>query len=104
MIKLKEATRIMEQTTARGLPVPFHIVFCTADLNRKTGGEIITLDRAVLSRNIKSKVYGKSGNVQATKKPEHHRNRTRNLQQLQTSEIRKAHIDLILYLNQEEVV
>lgn len=104
MIKLKDALQTMERTNARGLPIPFNIVFCTADLNRKTGGEIIQLDNAVLSRKIKHPTHYRKSNEQVIKKPLHYRNRTRNLQQLKTSEIRKAHIDLVLYLNGEEVV
>lgn len=101
MIKMKEALRIMERTNARGLPLPFSVVFCTADLSRNTGGEIIEIPKAVLSRKLK-KPSSYSG-VNSKNQPSHHRNRTRNIQQLNTSEIRKLHIDLILFINGEAV-
>lgn len=103
MLKLSNALQILEKTNARGLSVPCSIVFCTADRNRGTGGEIIALDKAILSRKIKKGVKGGYSGLPSKNQPSHFKNRTRNLMQMGVTEIRKAHIDLILFINGEAV-
>ncbi len=102
MLKLKQALQILEKVNARGLPIPCSIVFCTADTSRGTGGEIITMDKVILSRHRKKSIKGYRG-VHSAKQPSHNRNRTRNIMQVGTTEIRKIHIDLILFINEEAV-
>lgn len=107
MIKLKEALSEMNKTLAGGRARPFHIVFCTADLNRDSGGEIITYDKAILSRFKYSR--GKTTSVfqhtPGTEKGKTARKySTINICAVGSSEITKVHVDLILWLNNIEVV
>lgn len=103
MLKLSNGLQILEKTNARGLSVPCSIVFCTADRNRGTGGEIIALDSAILSRKIKKGVKGVYSGLPSKNQPSHHKNRTRNIMAVGTTEIRKVHIDLILSINGEAI-
>lgn len=92
----------MEMQLANGKPKPFSITFCTADVARDTGGEIIHYEKAILSRlnkparNIKSKKPAKGAT-------QHYKNRTRNICALGNSEVRKLHIDLILDINGQPI-
>lgn len=107
VIKLREALAEMNKTVASGKAKPFGIVFCTADLNRNTGGEIIKYDKAILSRLKYSR--GKTTSVfhhtPGTSKGKTARKySTVNICCVGSSEITKVHIDLILWLNDNEVV
>ncbi|WP_460894868.1 hypothetical protein [Rufibacter soli] len=45
----------MERTDEHGNPVPFSLIFCTCNREKKTGGEVIELPKAVLLRKKGSK-------------------------------------------------
>jgi len=102
MLKLREATQIMQRVLASGRPKPFSIKFVTADVNRGTGGEVIFYERAVLSRLSKLGRPGKTAKMRPGIQY-HDKNRTRNICALGSSEVRKLHIDLILELNGQAV-
>jgi len=102
MLKLKDALIIMESILASGKPKAFSILFCTADKSRGTGGEIIYIDKAILSR-LKYQRQPKRDQISRPNAPRHHKNRTRNICALGTSEIRKLNIDLILELNGQQI-
>ena len=105
MIKLKDALAEMGKTVANGKAKPFSIVFCTADLNRNTGGEIITFDKAILSRlryeRGKTKAVFSAGKraIPSARK----RSGVVNICCVGSSEITKVHIDLILELNGQSI-
>ncbi|KAB7728199.1 hypothetical protein F5984_20530 [Rudanella paleaurantiibacter] len=100
---------ILEDTDAKGCPRPFSITFCTADQAKGTGGEIIHYKRAVW--------HVAGGRVKASdrdaarvddqgpksKRPNHAANWTRNIRGLDTDQIRKIHIHLILEINGKPV-
>jgi hypothetical protein len=50
-VKREKALHLLTQTDPHKNPIPFSITFITADLNRNTGGEVITLEKAVLFSN-----------------------------------------------------
>jgi hypothetical protein len=50
-VKREKALYLLTQTDPHKNPIPFSITFITADLNRNTGGEVITLEKAVLFSN-----------------------------------------------------
>ncbi len=94
----------MGKTDARQRALPFHIVFCTADSNRGTGGDIIEYDKAILSRHKYSRgkttaVFVSDGNSRGKRKYS-----TVNICYVGSSDITKVHIDLILELNSQPVV
>lgn len=90
----------MEQKDAKGRPVPFSIIFCTSDRKKSAGGEIISLDNVVLSKNDNNKKASKTGK---TKKQNHFANFTRNIKILSSEEIRKVHGRLIGFINGHNV-
>lgn len=108
-ITRKNALLTMERRDTDGKPLPFSITFVTADRRRNTGGEIVHLPRAVLSKNnrkitpfLKGQRKNPSPNIlnQAQSRlPHHWRNKTRNVQAVGSQEIRKAHIILIIEIN-----
>ncbi|AWW32441.1 hypothetical protein DN752_21100 [Echinicola strongylocentroti] len=101
IIHLNEALEEMKK------PEPFSITFITCDKSRKTGGDILTLDRVLLSRNEdaghRHNFESPEPNVtQWTKRPSHYRNATRNVV-LPNGHRRKFHIRLLLYFNGKKV-
>lgn len=44
---LREALTVMDRVDGRGAPIPFSITFVTYDKNRRTGGKVKTLAKAV---------------------------------------------------------
>ena len=109
MIMLNQVLKDMCKVDHKGRPVPFSIQFCTASKKRRTGGELIDLPQAVLSWNQKKGASkseplpeGKTA-IESAKKPNHYRNRTRNLV-LPNGEMRKVHISLITRFNGHEVI
>jgi hypothetical protein len=99
-ISLSQGLKIMEQKDEMGNPTPFSIVFCTADRKKNTGGEIITLDNIVLSRNQKVKDASKTGKK---KSQNHYANFTRNIKILSSGAIRKVHGHLIDSINGNKI-
>ncbi|MFY0628690.1 MAG: hypothetical protein JXR07_20525 [Reichenbachiella sp.] len=107
MILMNQVLDQMMRVDHRGNPVPFSIQFCTLNKKKKEGGQLITVDKAILSWNTGGATTPKNdqptkANV-AGKKPNHYRNRTRNLV-LPNNEIRKVHISLITEFNGQEVI
>lgn len=46
-VTLGEALKMMDRVDATGSPIPFSIAFCTYDKNRRTGGKVMRLKKAV---------------------------------------------------------
>lgn len=70
---------------------PFSITFVTCDLKKGTGGQKISLDKAVLVGGRSSK----SGE----RNPQHDRNYTRNIRHLESDKIIKIHALLVTRFN-----
>lgn len=108
-IRLTEVLDLMDALDSNGDPIPFSIRFVTANRKDKTGGEIITIDKAV-----KCVGKDKKGNpvidtrrketpdLTKPKNPNHWSNATRNLF-LPNGQIRKVHIRLIIEFNGQKV-
>lgn len=76
----------MRRTDARRRPVPFEVVVCTADRQKKTGGKILDLRKVIL----------------LSKQP--NPDRYLILQYVGSKDKLRVHLDLILFFNNLEVV
>lgn len=88
-------------------PVPFSVTYVTCDIERKKGGDIIKLEKCMLSK--KNVDYEKSGFQDPdapvtgfTKNPNHYGHATRNVV-LPNGHVKKIHIRLILEFNGQKV-
>lgn len=104
IISLTEVLTEMDSTAE-----PFSITFCTADRQRGTGGEVVTLEGCVQT-GAPEKVKGaKPASALATApavgkgKPCHRANQTRNVTILSSGKTRKVHIRLIMEFNGQKV-
>ena len=106
LISLAEVLTEMDSTAE-----PFSIVFATADRQRGTGGEVVTLEGCVQT-GAPEKVKGAkapSGPATASvavagkHKPAHRANQTRNVTILSSGKTRKVHIRLIMEFNGQKV-
>lgn len=103
-ISFSEVIAIIDRVDKVGNAVPFDIAFRTLQRNSKTGGRLVTYKQVKKARSKKGVPTKASllASVQSPtglkKKPNHFKNRTRNLQ-LQNGEIKKIHIRLIDSVN-----
>jgi hypothetical protein len=108
VIQLKEALAQMEARDERRRPVPFSVEFCTCDENKGEGGELIRLDNVVLARSTSGLATKASrpasGGTAAARQANEWTNATRNFYLLDSQQIRKAHIRLIIGFNNMDVV
>jgi len=106
MITLSNALKVMEQLGPSLRPVPFSITFVTADKRRDKGGEWLSIDHAVLSRNVRKKRHGKvlpKQKSSALGTQNHFANATRNVLCAKSGNTFKVHIYLIKKINGQEV-
>lgn len=87
----------------------FQISFVTADDQKNTGGELITVARARKHNWLSPADRKKQQQLQPVssmvkKDPRHFANSTRNIQLLSNSDIRKIHIRLIRTFNHKTVL
>jgi hypothetical protein len=132
MLSKSAALNIMEKHDGKGTPTPFQIEFVTGNreawrkyklLNNRRlnhnkdsqewkeitemmdsmdlGGRIINHDSCVLSKP--RGIHAKKRLGQMSRKPNHWKNKTRNIRFLPGEQIRKIHIGLILEINQQAV-
>lgn len=99
-INVTEAVKIMDECSRGHKPRPFHIVFCTCDRRRGTGGERIVFDRAVLNATRKVAAVEGKGKKRVSREKRY----PINLRNMTSREIRKVHIDLIEELNGHPVL
>jgi len=98
VIKLSEALKEMQSGNL------FSIRYVTADKSRNSGGDIKEYDGCRLSRRAASDTEAPvftTGNP--TKRPNHYRNRTRNIV-LANSDVRKVNVWLIIGFNGKPVI
>lgn len=104
-LPLKDVLKLMDRLDHKSQPVPFSVLYVTADRKRKTGGQFIQTDGAILSKHNKllpahvRRVDGFGG----SKKPASYENATRNIQAPDGS-ITSIHIRLIKAFNGHPVI
>jgi hypothetical protein len=104
IITLKEVLTTMERCDHKGKPIPFDLTCITADRVRKTGGDILELKSASLTRkNKKLPRYVREIGIPKKKRQNHWHNQTRNIL-LPNGQVRKVHIRLIVMFNGNPVV
>lgn len=81
-ISIEDAKRLMQQVDERGNYMPFSFTAVTLDLERKTGGDIVTYESAVLTNMSHTHIL---------------------VQHPGSSQIRKYRIILITHINGKEV-
>jgi hypothetical protein len=97
----------MIQTAENGLP--FNITFCTADYRRKTAGEVVEIQDAILQelkrapQKITATNNSSNSEVFDSRRPHHRLNDTRNIL-LPSGKIRKFHPRLVITFNGMEVI
>jgi hypothetical protein len=101
IIHLKDALAEMKK------PEPFSLSYVTCDQHRRTGGEIMKLEKVLLSHNENmSEELGfaapEKGTSGRTRRPRHREHATRNVI-LPNGKIRKFHIRLMLQFNGKKV-
>lgn len=79
-----------------GVRVPFSITWITSNEELGTGGERITLEKAVLVGSAKSKSEKRN--------PNHYENYTRNIRAEEGDRIMKVHVPLIRRFNGKRVI
>jgi hypothetical protein len=101
-ITVRDACELMKATDGRKKPQPFSISYVTCDLEKDTGGELISFEHCTLS-NLNfagSSDYTASEHDKLKRKnPRHWYNGTRNIKPLGSDMVRKLHIWLIYEFN-----
>ena len=95
MIPYADVMRLMNKTDHKGDAVPFSMKVVRLDRNRNSGGDLLVIDKAVISRK-------KATNPSVTPSkvsPKHYENSTRNIQLIPSGEIRSIHPRLIIEFN-----
>ena len=108
-ITLREVLQVMDGRDENGNPNIFDITFCTFSEKRQSGGEQITMNKAI--RVMGKKADGKTFNAKpissdaiSKRNPNHMRNQTRNIMIKGTNQIRKVRIRLIEFFNGKKVI
>lgn len=85
---------------------PFSVKVVTCDIERNTGGKIVTFEKAILNQPRRKKY--KPSNKTKIFKPKKHRNNydhnTRTIRLLGSDQIRTIHVQLITEFNGEQVI
>ena len=99
-IRLRDALRAMDRLTHKNKPIPFSIIFYSADKKLKKGGERKEIKGGVLTKHVKGLPmhYRMVDGFGSSKSPRHYENATRNISSPDGS-ITKVHIRLITYFN-----
>lgn len=104
MILLSTALDQMKNTDHRRKPVPFSLTFCTADEGKGTGGEIITLRKAVLGKLLKTApLADKIRDTKSDQLPEKKANATKKIFDLEAERYYTVHIRLMWQFNGQEI-
>lgn len=101
---MSKALDTMKNRDYRGAPVPFTLVFVTADEGNDTGGEIITLTKAVLGKLLKTAPQSdKIHETKVDKRPHQKGNATKRIFCLVTERYYSVHIRLMWQFNDQEI-
>jgi hypothetical protein len=112
VVFLKDVLKEISQLNESGKAPVFSVSFRTLNRNSKTGGKLITYEKAKLaikekktdSTSFKSLAYAKKNTSGIKRNPRHFDNKTRNLIVLPQGKIRKVHINHIIEYNGKKVV
>lgn len=88
-------------------PIFFNISFVTANRKKKTGGEIIHLDNCLLMKNQNGRPRSKNYQPivrEPLRDPNHHRNQTFNIVQVDSQTKFTVHTNLIVRFQNKKVV
>lgn len=88
------------------IAMPFQIAFSTANREKQTGGKLIYLQKALLSKNQHGKKALKNEPLVKTDSrtdPKHQKNNTYNVVCQQTGDFYKLHYHLIIEFQNKEV-
>ncbi len=101
MLSFKEAVAILETCSAKGVPIPFAISFCTADESRGTGGEIVHYEQAIWHVTGNRVRADESAKATAAPRPGRSANQRwiRRIRAIDSDQIRQVHVHLILTIN-----
>ncbi|WP_128544080.1 hypothetical protein [Larkinella soli] len=103
MLSWREALAILERCDAKGGARPFSITFCTANPEKKTGGEIIHYDKAIWHvRGGRVKPRAKEAVTAETKGSSTGR-WSRRIRAVDSDQIRRVHVHLILEINGQPI-
>lgn len=104
MILLSQALDRMNTRDHKGIPVPFSLSFATADEGKDTGGEIISIKKAVLGKLLKTAPQAdKVQETLAEKQPFRKANSVKNIFDLETDRYYTVHIRLMWLFNGQEI-
>lgn len=106
ILSRQEAVAILESCDERGVPKPFAIAFCTADEAKGTGGEFIRYERAVW--HVKGGRVRKNSSFERIRPSKKKAKRTRSpwsrlIRGVDSDQLRKLHVFLILEINGQPV-
>ena len=107
MIRLIDALNLMDEVDREENPIPFSLKYITYNRKKKSGGEIIEIDKAVkcvAMRGGKIVYDTRKKEKDISKNPNHFKNSTRNLNIVGTDQIRKCNIRLITEFNGQKVI
>jgi hypothetical protein len=96
MIRVSDMLNVMNQRDGNSDFIPFSITWVSCNLKQNTGGEKITLAKAVLKGSGKSK--------SAKRNPNHYENYTRNIVAFGGDRIMKVHVLLITRFNDDKII
>jgi hypothetical protein len=96
MIRVADMLNVMNQRDGNGDFVPFSLTWVSCNQQKNTGGEKISLTKAVLEGSGKSK--------SAKRNPNHHENYTRNIRAFDGDRIMKVHVLLITRFNDDKII
>lgn len=101
---LSEALKIFNLRDEKNMFLPFDISYRTFNEQTKQGGKLkVYRDVKYLPKAKSSTENEEVHSYNISKSPDHHKNRTRNIE-LSTGEIRKVRIDFIISINNKKVI
>jgi hypothetical protein len=104
MILLSQSLDKMNTRDFKGIPVPFSLVFSTADEAKGTGGEIIILKKAVLGKLLRTAPQAdKIKETLSDKKPQQRANSIKRIFDLETERYYTVSIRLMWQFNNKEI-
>ena len=95
-ISVADMLKVMQSRSSDGELIPFSITFVTCDRKKKTGGQKITLEKAISEGSGKSK--------SKLRNPDHYRNYTRNIRSVDGDKIIKIHPLLVTRFNGQTIM
>jgi hypothetical protein len=99
IIQFADVIQLMSKTDHTGKPVPFALKVVTYDRNRKKGGKILVIDKAIVERQS-----DKNKQTPGKNSPRHYENSTKNIMLIPSMQIRRIHPRLIIEFNNKQMI